>query len=242
MADVTWTKMGEITLGNTDNLAAAEEASLFIMSRMGLSLVTTSGTQSSTSSLSKYCRHGATGRYIVLDVGNGRVGASGVERKADGSFGSKSNAYFETYSVQTRPNNLLTFESLSLGSMLTAYRIYSGSGDGFVWVQFTAIDYFTNEQRVSLFGNSVKNGIYLPRPNSDELEIVEFVPIGGGSYPTSVSVTVAAPVMLKTNTFYGYMESQSCLYTVNDAEGSLGSQIQIAGTTFTCIGGSYYVR
>lgn len=237
MASAEWTKIGEETFtGDAANMA--NECRQFVMSRFGFSQVGSSGNY-------VIYRYGSTGLYMAAGNSNGLITFTGCSKNADGSFNVSSTYGASLTPIRVPGNDTVpvVYESMSLGS-LTAYRVRNTyTQDAATIIPFTLIDYFTEKQRMSFTGPlGSTSTLYAPVSEGDGYEALTVIPMGGGSYPGAYSVTVAAPVMLKTNTFYGYMESSSCLYSVNGQNSAFGTQIQIAGTTFTCLGGNMFVR
>lgn len=113
--------------------------------------------------------------------------------------------------------------------------------------QFEAVDYFSGDSRIGYFftnGDIAFNlgTIVMYDKGSCMIEYATALD-GAASYPKNSVWTIAMPIMYKTDTFYGYINSATCMYDINVGSTlSLGTEISVAGHVFEKLYSEKFVR
>lgn len=119
----------------------------------------------------------------------------------------------------------------------------SVSGGGPMFATFSAVDYFSGKSRKGFFYGS--GGFSAQSLYNDDIKAAEALTglVNAAVYPSQRLLTVAHPVVYKSDYFYGFIGSSTTLYNLNlGTTTAAGTQVQLAGHTFECLSGATWVR
>lgn len=143
------------------------------------------------------------------------------------TMGSFSIMSHETYGCARK--NIGTLSVFKVGPQVSGGSI---SG-GITMSSVTAVDYFSSKSRKALVLNNSSSYVYM---YDDDKKVANKLTAltDYADYPTDRTLTVALPVIWTSPDFYGFINSSTCLYTINvsASNGDIGRQIELAGHTF----------
>lgn len=169
----------------------------------------------------------ADGKFNVVGSSCGSVGCLGV-----GDFSESPEENVTLYSTRVQ-----------FGSLTMTRFVRNNAIATFNFMPFSIVDYFSSKTRAGIYVGG--HDCYVYNDADKLIEVMGEVVLGGNSYPSGRGLKVAAPVMLKSPSFYGYMNNASCLYHISGVSTSyfsLGDKIQIGGVTFRCLRTYWLVR
>lgn len=236
---ITWTKASSIEIKGDDATAWFNQGCEFIASRFGLSLYET------VSDLERKYAFGATGLGVLI-TGSEMMGAvsfggsllykdtSGVYQSAGGFV----NLFSDVRAI--KDSNFICERANMNGVLINRIRDENHGAKGY-FSSIRVTDYFSSQTRSCILNGSY---VYSYDPVDCLAENFIKIPIGNENYPSKRILAVAAPVILKSDTFYGYVEN-STLYHIRSSipEITIGGYYEktvLDGRQFVHIGDGYH--